>query len=220
MADMIDSASVTFDPLLLPVVVPQSDADKAEVRMRQIEQCLHAAIVMTVLVNAEPIAEWVRLNDALKPVSAQPDEKPKGGRPRAGVAEPARKLPLRGNQSESARRQFITRALRIAKIFDGAKIVVGEEKLDDNQAALLAIAAEDTEEAQIEVAKTWKLRNGRGHSGPVDTNAYTVTSLKRLTEAERQSLDQILTGLTAKFGVVVKHLKMKTSVPTAKEIQP
>jgi hypothetical protein len=39
--------------------------------------------------------------------------------------------------------------MKIAKIFNRAKSAAKEEKLDDNQAALLAIASEETEEAQI-----------------------------------------------------------------------
>lgn len=159
------------------------------------------------------IAKWVWLNDALERVSAHLEDKPKGGRPRSGVAEAARRLPLRGNLSQSARRQVVSRALRIARIFEGAKVVVRELELADNQAALLAIASEETEEAQIEVARTWKLRNGSGPAA-VDIDGYTVTSLKRLSDAERRSLDQILTGLPDKFGVVVKNLKLKTNVPT------
>jgi len=200
--------------------VPQFDAVAAEARKCSIEDCLRAAKLMTVLLRAEMINEWINLTDALKPVSAQPEEKPRSGRPRAGVAEAARKLPLPGNQSESARRQFISRTMKIAKIFNRAKSAAKEEKLDDNQAALLAIASEETEEAQIEVARSWNRRNRRGHSAPGDTDAYTVTSLSHLNEDERHGIDQILTSLTSKFGVIVKHLKMATKVPIQNGHQP
>lgn len=206
MVGLIDPVTTTFNPSRLPVVVPQFDFAAAETRKSDIELCLRAAVEMTVLSRAEMIKEWVAITDALKSVSAQVEQKPNGGRPHGGVAEAARKLPLPGNQSESARRQFVSRAIRIAKIFKCAKIVAKEEKLDDNQTALLAIAAEETEEAQIEIAKTWRHRNRQMNPVASEAEAYTVTGLGRLDADTRQGLDQAINALSKKFKVVVVHI--------------
>jgi hypothetical protein len=197
-------------------VVPQFDVGTAEARKRSIEQRLLGAL-MTVLQRDEHISEWVVINDALKPVPAQLEQKPKGGRPHGGVAEAARNLPLPGSQSDSARRQFVRRAIRIAKIYPAAKDAARDEKLDDNQTALLAIAAEETEEAQIEIAKTWRRRNRQGPQGPSDVDGYTVTGLGHLDAAAKQSLDAAIKALVPRFCIVVKHIALTTTTTAAPE---
>ena len=175
-------------------------------RKKHIEMLL-AGAAMPVLVHAESIRDWIEITDALAPVCAQPEQKPKGGRPRSGVAEAARKLPFPSYMTDSAKRQLVQRALRISRIYPRAKNEARVHQLDDNQAALLAIAAEETEEAQIEVAKTWRRRNRQGQRVSGDADAYTVTGLGHLDIAARQSLDQVISALPAKFGVVVKHIQ-------------
>jgi hypothetical protein len=172
-------------------------------RKKSIEELLRGAAA-TVLERADGINDWVIINAALATVHDQHEQKPKGGRPRGGVAEAARKLPLPRYMSESARCQLVQRCLRIGRIFPRAKDEARLQKLDDNQTALLAIAAEETEEAQVAKARAWRFRNASS-SSPPQPESYTITGLENLPAKQRQKLKRVMKLVASRFHASVLH---------------
>ena len=71
-----------------------------------------------------------------------------GSRPEGGVARAARALPVPGKSTE-ARRKFIERALKIDGIWQEVKVAVRAARLHNKQSALLAIASEHSQAAQL-----------------------------------------------------------------------
>jgi ParB-like chromosome segregation protein Spo0J len=116
---------------------------------------------LTVLERAEHIAQLKRLIE--KDVSAQVAPKPRGGRPARGVRADARALGLE--------RTELDRALKIADISLVAKAAIKAANLDDNQKALLRIAREKTEQAQV--AKVSEIARGGLAKWPARGNAKT-----------------------------------------------
>jgi hypothetical protein len=87
-----------------------------------------------------------------EPVSRQLDAKPRrGGRPEGGIRRAARELGL--DETE------IRRALKIAGITPEGKAATMEAGLDDNQSALLKVAAKATAEEQA--AEAWAIARGK-----------------------------------------------------------
>jgi hypothetical protein len=196
---MLTQASVKFYSSTTEV-----DVVAMAVRMLVIEDQLRAA-ARPVLDLSEETHEWFVIDDVLATVSAHPEQKPKGGRPRGGVAEAARRLPLPKYMSESARRQLVQRRLRIARIFPHAKEEARFQRLDDNQTALLAIAAEESEEAQVAVARAWRFRNVPPGSAPRQLETYTITGLETLTGRQHQKLERVMKLVASRFRASVLH---------------
>ena len=104
---------------------------------------------LTVLRQAELVVEYCRL--ALTPanISGQDGQKSKLGRPRGGVSEAARKLPL--FRSFEARRKIIRRAVKIAELAPDVKQAVIKAHLDNNQKTLLKIAKSGRVKEQLKL---------------------------------------------------------------------
>jgi ParB family chromosome partitioning protein len=121
---------------------------ETEERLREISDNLFRA-ELTVLERSKQIAEWVRLTGkALSVEEDQPEvlvqveAKPQGGRPEGGARAAARELGIDRNE--------VRRADKIDSITEEAQEAAVEAGLDDNQAALLKIAAAAPEK-QVEV---------------------------------------------------------------------
>lgn len=207
------SLSLAISPRAMPCVLRDISAEicsnamrvQMQARRRQIEILL-AGAAMPTLDYAEGVSEWIVINDALAAVYAQPDQKPKGGRPRGGVAEAARRIPLPKYMSECARRQHVQRMLRISRILPRAKAEARAQELDDNQTALMAIAAEKTEDAQVKVARTWRFRNAScGAATPV-AETYSLSVPESLDARRRQKLERIMKLVASSLRVPVMHV--------------
>lgn len=108
-----------------------SDEDRA--RMWEIAENLHRA-ELTTLERSEHIAEWVRLAER---ISAQVAPKLEVGRPESGVSKAARDLGIERTEAQ--------RAVKVAGLTDEAKEAAKEVGLDNNQSALLKVAAQSIE---------------------------------------------------------------------------
>jgi hypothetical protein len=106
----------------------------SQTRRWEIAENLHRADLTTLQRN-EQVAEWIVLTeaDAAERVLSQVATKPLGGRPSVGIRAAARKL---GVDKDSA-----YRATKIAKISSAAKDAARSAGLENNQSALLKIAA-------------------------------------------------------------------------------
>jgi ParB-like nuclease domain len=111
-----------------------SDVDA---KLWEIAENLHRA-ELTKLQRDEQVALWIALTDG---VSAQPAQKPKGGRPEGGLSAAAREL---GVDRDDARR-----AVKVASLSDAAKAAAVKHGLDDNRSALLAAARSTAPEDQV-----------------------------------------------------------------------
>jgi ParB-like chromosome segregation protein Spo0J len=127
--------------------------DKTSVQLVQVGEDLFRKHV-TVLRQAELVTKWYELVSK-DYVYGQVDRKNKRGRPPSGVLKVARDLPL--GTTVEARRKIIQRARKIARIQPEAKQAAISAGLDDNQQALLAIAAANGRKAQLR--KVAKLTN-------------------------------------------------------------
>jgi ParB-like chromosome segregation protein Spo0J len=122
--------------------------DSTDARLWEISENLHRAD-LSKLERSEQIAEWVRLTIAPKKTG---DDKPaqlaqvsKGGRGnKSGVAAASRELGID--------RDAVNRSIKIDSITPEAKQAAIDAGLDDNQSALLRVAAAP-EETQIEVVE-------------------------------------------------------------------
>jgi hypothetical protein len=124
---------------------------ETDARLGEIAENLHRA-ELTVQERSDQTAEWVRLvEEKAKGVSVQLGPKPQGGRPEGGERKAARELGIS--------RQEVRRSLKIAAIAPEAKESAKAAGLDNNQKALLSIAAASAEKQvervqEIVVAKT------------------------------------------------------------------
>lgn len=121
--------------------------DKRHARMWEISENLHRA-ELTPLERAAHVTEWLRLSQETPGIFGQNVQKKQRGRPKGGVAQAARHLPVEG-KSEDAKRRTIERALKLDAIFAKAKREARKAGLDKNQSALLKIAAEKTLDGQL-----------------------------------------------------------------------
>ena len=154
----------------------QSNGDEGDVRMAEIEEILgHAA--MHLLDKCTLVAEWVRYAEAKLSVFGQIVPKPKGGRPEGGVARAGREPPVPG-KSDEARRKFVERALKIDGIWPEVKVAARAAGLDDTQSALLAIASEHSQAAQLAKVQEITARKAmpRRKSSARDGNEHTASS--------------------------------------------
>jgi ParB-like chromosome segregation protein Spo0J len=109
---------------------------------------------LTVLQQAELVTKWYELVSK-NYVYGQVDRKNKRGRPPSGISRVARDLPL--GTSVEARRKIIQRAGKIARLQPEAKQAAIDAGLDNDQRALLVIAAESGRKAQLrKIAKLMK----------------------------------------------------------------
>ena len=122
-------------------------ASEIDARMAKIQEIL-AFAGMSLLERASLVAEWVRYAEAKISVSGQLVQKTKGGRPEGGIARAARELRVPG-KTEEARRKFVERAVKINTLWDETKEAARAAGLANTQSALLAIAREQSSEAQV-----------------------------------------------------------------------
>jgi ParB-like chromosome segregation protein Spo0J len=120
---------------------------KTIARLWEIAENLHRA-ELTALEHDKMVAEWVRLTERYQRISGQKVQKRPRGRPKGGISEAARQLPIKG-KSEAARRKTVERAVRVANLTQEAIVAIKAAGLDDRRSALLAVAKEPTPEAQI-----------------------------------------------------------------------
>ena len=118
------------------------DFDDIEARLWAISENLHRA-ELTVAQRADHIAEWIKLTT--EKVSSQVETKPQCGRPESGVSAAARELGIGKAEAH--------RAVKIARITPEAKEAAHEAGLDDNQSALLKVAAAPAQ-TQVEAVDT------------------------------------------------------------------
>jgi ParB/RepB/Spo0J family partition protein len=150
------------------------EGTKADARMWQLIENLYRAD-LTALQRAEHVAELVQavLQD---PEGAQ--LAPRGGQQPhdRGIKKAAKAL--------GYSRDEIRRSLKIDGISEAAKTKAKELGLDDNQSALLKIAEEDGEEAQLEVLEGIKSgkTSGSNMAAPGKANSKKKKSLKPPTE--------------------------------------
>ena len=160
-----------------------TDMNERDSRLWEISENLHRA-ELTAGERADQIAEWVRLTTGeqepgqLDPVS--------GGRGNTGgIRQAARDLPVSG-ATEEARRNTVRRAVRIASIAPEAREAAREAGLDDNQSALLRVAAA-APETQVEVvAEIVEARTSRRVTPTIElgSDEYTVEQPATRDEAD------------------------------------
>jgi hypothetical protein len=110
--------------------------------LQEIAENLHRA-ELTALERDMQVARWVELTAAKQSepiISSQPATK-KRGRPESGVNAASRELGITKDDAH--------RAVKVASISQEAKQAARDAGLDDNRAALLAVAKEITPEAQV-----------------------------------------------------------------------
>lgn len=157
--------------------------DKGTRRMWQISENLHRA-QLTALEHDEQLAEWVQLFEQEQKVSGQKVQKSGNGRPKGGISEAARHLPVNG-KTPDAKRKNTKRALTVASLDPHAKKAAKTEGLDDNRSALLKAAAAKGRKAQL--AKIKELSAQR-------SKAKTKRSAKAvaLSTKDKECLDGLL----------------------------
>jgi ParB-like chromosome segregation protein Spo0J len=106
----------------------------------------------TVLRLAEKRIEYLHLASSKVNLSGQVGRKSKIGRPAGGVSLAARELSLVGRTAES-RRHIVKRALKISRITPEAKKAAKKAGLDNNQDALLKIAAAGGQNSQLRLVE-------------------------------------------------------------------
>jgi hypothetical protein len=132
-------------------------------RLWEISENLHRA-ELTKLEEYELINEWLQLTGAAKSVSAHDGEKPKGGRPKAGMSEAARKLPGKG--TESAKRHKIERAAKMKKLDPAVRQEILEAGFADSPTKFVAIASEPDKDAQRKKLQHLKAGRRKAHVEP------------------------------------------------------
>ena len=123
------------------------EGDERAARMWEISENLHRA-ELTALEHDEQVAEWVKLLEADPGFSAQNVQKKGRGRPKGGISEASRKLPVKG-KTHAAKRQTVERALKVNDILPEAREAIKKAGLDQNRSKYRKVAAEKTLEAQL-----------------------------------------------------------------------
>ena len=142
----LEAMRILGENLILASVM---NIDDVEARLWEISENLHRA-ELTVLERSEQVSEWVSLTEAARPQAFSNEVRSKiakdgteRGRPEGGVRAAARELGMKLTNVQQSN--------RIAKLTDEAKEAAIEAGLDDNQSALLKIAAATTAAEQVEV---------------------------------------------------------------------
>jgi ParB-like chromosome segregation protein Spo0J len=164
--------------------------DDASVQLVQIGEDLFRKH-LTVLRHAELLTKWYEL--ASKDfVYGQVDRKHRRGRPPTGTSRMLRDMPP--GLSLEAWRMKLRRAKRIARIEPEAKQAAIDAGLDDNQDALLAIAAANGRKAQLRKVAKLAPPLGGGHHTPakpaVGGNAAR-TETPDSEQADSEKLDSV-----------------------------
>ena len=94
------------------------------------------------------MVEWIELLEADPGFSGQKVQKKERGRPKGGISEAARILPVKG-RTHAAKRKTVERAQKVANILPEAKEAIKKAGLDKNRSKYLKIADEKTLEAQL-----------------------------------------------------------------------
>jgi ParB-like chromosome segregation protein Spo0J len=136
------------------------EGDERVARMWEISENLHRA-ELTPFEHDEQLVEWIKLLEAGPRFSGQKVQKRGRGRPKGGISEAARRLPIKGG-THAAKRKTVGRAQKVANIFPEAKEAVKKAGLDKNRSKYLKIAAEATLEAQL--AKVEELAARESHT--------------------------------------------------------
>ncbi|MGE7153130.1 ParB/RepB/Spo0J family partition protein [Methylorubrum rhodesianum] len=123
-----------------------ADVTEVEARKHEIAENLHRS-ELTVAERAEHVAEWARLTG----VSGQVVQKL--GRPEGGISAASRELGLG--------RKEVERAVKVASISEPAKQAAINAHLDNNQSALLKIAASQPAEQVEKVRELAAERDAR-----------------------------------------------------------
>jgi len=119
------------------------EGDERDARMWEISENLHRA-ELTPFEYDEQVVEWVKLLEADPGFSGQNVQKKEGrGRPKGGISEAARKLPVKGG-THAAKRKTVGRAQKVANIFPEAKDAIMKAGLDKNRSKYLKVADEET----------------------------------------------------------------------------
>jgi ParB family chromosome partitioning protein len=156
------------------------EGDETDARLWEIAENLHRS-ELTVQERAVQIAEWVRLMDGR--VSRQVVGKV--GRPEGGSAAASRELGV--NERE------VQRAVKIASITDEAKEAARVAGLDDNQSALLKVAAAEPE-AQTDLVH-WLADQKAERRGKRETNAaYDKMTKEDASERLAEMLSEFIPG--------------------------
>jgi ParB-like chromosome segregation protein Spo0J len=153
---------------------------------------------VTVLRHAELVTKWYELVSK-DHVYGQVDRKNKRGRPPGGVLRVARDLPL--GTTVEARRKIIQRARKIARIQPEAEQAAIRAGLDDNQRALLAIAAANGRKAQLR--KVAMLRRARSKA-----NTDYVEFVRNVFQGRKEVYAKELYALAKRRGLSKKSVLM------------
>jgi ParB family transcriptional regulator, chromosome partitioning protein len=170
-------------------------AGKVEARLREIAENLHRAD-LTELDRSEQLAEWVRAlrkeskarrrakrrekrGKGKSRVSGHDGQKRRRGRPRGGIAEIARRLPMPGKSRDAVQKK-IRRSLKVDSIAPEAKARARQLRLDNNQAALLKVASIP---AVLQVQKVEELANQK-HQRSNEVSEEPVATTANATDQE------------------------------------
>ena len=123
------------------------EGDERVARMWEISENLHRA-ELTPFEHDEQVVEWIKLLEGDPRFSGQKVQKKERGRPKGGISEAARNLPVKG-RTHAAKRKTLGRALKVANIHPEAKEAVKKAGLDNNRSKYLKVAAEKTLQSQL-----------------------------------------------------------------------
>lgn len=192
--------------------------DQTDARKWEIGENLHRK-ELTELERDVYIAEWL---DLAAKESGQHVRKATGGRPKGGLAEAARELPVPG-KSEEAKRKTVERAMKIAAIAPEAKEAAIAAGLANNQRALLAVADEKTKDAQVEMVKKRAAhKRAKFKKSPAVQKAASTISPPvapfRTTESEDKALRNHAAGIGSDISpddlIVAADSKSATARPS------
>jgi ParB-like chromosome segregation protein Spo0J len=155
------------------------EGDERVARMWEISENLHRA-ELTPLEYDEQVVEWIELLKADPGFSGQNVQKKGRGRPKGGISEAARNLPVKGD-THAAKRKTVGRAVKVNDILPEAKEAIKKAGLDKNRTKYLKVAAEKTLEAQL--AKVQELTAPK----PKTTNKRTF-GLSQKAKADPETL--------------------------------
>jgi ParB-like chromosome segregation protein Spo0J len=125
--------------------------------------------ILSVLDQAEQMAEWFHLVEEMNPVSEEAETRGPG-RPEGAKKKAARYLPIPG-KTQAAKEKALDRLLKIAAIDPVARLAARDAGLADSGQKLLQIADEPTAKAQLAKIKAPPKRSGKTGSDTSDDHA-------------------------------------------------
>jgi len=115
------------------------------------------------------------------------------GRPKSGISEAARKLPIKGG-THAAKRKRVERAQKVADILPEVKEAIKKAGLDKNRSKYLKIADEKTLEAQLSKVQELTVPKSNAKSkrsfGP--KQKAKVDAKTKLSAEETESFDELI----------------------------